>query len=217
MQLRSRGECVLSVIYTTSYHFFCTVDYIVLTNVDCDDLHDEGSDRFAQTVKGIKNPKPEVLVECLCSDCRGDLKAVETLVHSGLNVYAHIGTIKCLQRIVRYPRAATSIMFDLGESDDGVKEATTDLRAIYVDILTFGQYLQVKKVNKTRKKEAVMMVEEKPTTEEKEKRLIIVLLSTVKPWWHYVILHLEDKLKLLEGVLIGNPIVSWSHRDIISV
>lgn len=37
----------------------------------------------------------------------------------------------------------TSIMLGLGESDDEVKEAMADLRAIDVDILTFGQYLQV--------------------------------------------------------------------------
>lgn len=50
--------------------------------------------------------KPEIMVECLTSDFRGDLKAVETLVHSGLDVFAHnIETVKRLQRIVRDPRA----------------------------------------------------------------------------------------------------------------
>lgn len=37
----------------------------------------------------------------------------------------------------------TSIMLGLGETDDEVKEAMADLRAIDVDIVTFGQYLQV--------------------------------------------------------------------------
>ncbi|KAL5194673.1 Lipoyl synthase, chloroplastic [Glycine soja] len=140
------------------------VDYIVLTSVDRDDLPDGGSGHFAQTVKAMKNLKPEIMVECLTSDFRGDLKAVETLVHSGLDVFAHnIETVKRLQRIVRDPRAGyeqslsvlkhakhskegmitkTSIMLGLGESDDEVKEAMADLRAIDVDILTLGQYLQ---------------------------------------------------------------------------
>ncbi|KAK7343364.1 hypothetical protein VNO77_12040 [Canavalia gladiata] len=140
------------------------VDYIVLTSVDRDDLPDGGSGHFAQTVKAMKNLKPEIMVECLTSDFRGDLKAVETLAHSGLDVFAHnIETVKRLQRIVRDPRAGyeqslsvlkhakhskegmitkTSIMLGLGESDDEVKEAMADLRAIDVDILTFGQYLQ---------------------------------------------------------------------------
>lgn len=37
----------------------------------------------------------------------------------------------------------SSIMLGLGESDDDLKEAMTDLRSIDVDILTLGQYLQV--------------------------------------------------------------------------
>ncbi|KAB1223309.1 Lipoyl synthase, chloroplastic [Morella rubra] len=84
------------------------VDYIVLTSVDRDDLPDGGSGHFAQTVKAMKELKPEIMVECLTSDFRGDLKAVETLVHSGLDVFAHnIETVKRLQRIVRDPRAGT--------------------------------------------------------------------------------------------------------------
>ncbi|XP_021772830.1 lipoyl synthase, chloroplastic-like [Chenopodium quinoa] len=140
------------------------VDYIVLTSVDRDDLLDGGSGHFAQTVKAMKALKPEIMVECLTSDFRGDLKAVDTLVHSGLDVFAHnIETVKRLQRIVRDPRAGyeqsmsvlkhakfskdgmitkTSIMLGLGETDDQIKEAMADLRAIDVDILTLGQYLQ---------------------------------------------------------------------------
>ncbi|KAJ6433414.1 hypothetical protein OIU84_017164 [Salix udensis] len=140
------------------------VDYIVITSVDRDDLPDGGSGHFAQTVRAMKELKPEIMVECLTSDFRGDLKAVDTLLHSGLDVFAHnVETVKRLQRIVRDPRAGyeqslsvlkhakiskkgmitkTSIMLGLGESDIEVKEAMDDLRAIGVDILTFGQYLQ---------------------------------------------------------------------------
>lgn len=47
-----------------------------------------------------------MMVECLTSDFRGDLKAVDTLVHCGLDVFAHnVETVKRLQRIVRDPRA----------------------------------------------------------------------------------------------------------------
>lgn len=54
----------------------------------------------------LQELKPEIMVECLTSDFRGDLKAVETLVHSGLDVFAHnVETVKRLQRIVRDPRA----------------------------------------------------------------------------------------------------------------
>ncbi|KAM1326365.1 hypothetical protein ACFX2F_010924 [Malus domestica] len=140
------------------------VDYIVLTSVDRDDLADGGSGHFARTVQTLKTLKPDIMVECLTSDFRGDLTAVHTLLYSGLDVFAHnIETVKRLQRIVRDPRAGyeqslsvlrhakqskkgmitkTSIMLGLGETDDELKEAMADLRAIDVDILTLGQYLQ---------------------------------------------------------------------------
>ena len=38
----------------------------------------------------------------------------------------------------------TSIMLGLGETDEELKVSMADLRAIDVDILTLGQYLQVK-------------------------------------------------------------------------
>ncbi|XP_071716591.1 lipoyl synthase, chloroplastic [Rutidosis leptorrhynchoides] len=140
------------------------VDYIVLTSVDRDDLPDGGSGHFAETVRAMKNKKPEIMVECLTSDFRGDLEAVSMLANSGLDVFAHnVETVKRMQRLVRDPRAGyeqslsvlkhaklskegmitkTSIMLGLGETDDELKEAMADLRAIDVDILTLGQYLQ---------------------------------------------------------------------------
>ncbi|KAF3327529.1 lipoyl synthase 1 [Carex littledalei] len=140
------------------------VDYVVLTSVDRDDLPDGGSSHFAETVKSLKRMKPEILVECLMSDFRGDLEAVSLLSNSGLDVFAHnIETVRRLQRIVRDPRAGyeqslsvlkhakeskkgmitkSSIMLGLGEKDEEIEEAMADLRAIGVDILTLGQYLQ---------------------------------------------------------------------------
>lgn len=54
----------------------------------------------------LQKLKPDIMVECLTSDFRGDLNAVSTLVHSGLDVFAHnVETVKRLQRIVRDPRA----------------------------------------------------------------------------------------------------------------
>lgn len=45
----------------------------------------------------LRNPK--ILVECLTPDFRGDLKAVETVALSGLDVYAHnVETVPELQR-----------------------------------------------------------------------------------------------------------------------
>ncbi|KAA0040956.1 lipoyl synthase [Cucumis melo var. makuwa] len=72
------------------------VDYIILTSVDRDDIHNGGSGHFAQTVKAMKELKPEIMVECLTFDFRGNLKAVETLVHSGSSVKL---TLQCPSKI----------------------------------------------------------------------------------------------------------------------
>lgn len=139
------------------------VGYVVLTSVDRDDLPDGGAEHFAATVRGIKSMRPDILVECLTPDFRGDLDAVRHLASSGLDVFAHnIETVEPLQRRVRDPRASylqslqvlraakshtgvytkSSIMLGLGETDEQVMDTLYDLRDVGVDIVTFGQYLQ---------------------------------------------------------------------------
>lgn len=59
------------------------------------DLADGGSGHFAFTVQQLKRRSPNVLVECLTPDFRGDLDSVATIVYAGLDVYAHnIETVK---------------------------------------------------------------------------------------------------------------------------
>ena len=94
----------------------------------------------------------------------GDLSAVEVVVDSGLQVFAqNIETVERLTHPVRDPRAGyqqtldvlahakrhnpkvltkTSLMLGLGESRDEVEQCLDDLRAVDVDVVTFGQYLQ---------------------------------------------------------------------------
>ena len=142
--------------------------YVVLTSVDRDDLADGGASHFAQTIQELKRLDPKLLVEALVPDFRGDLKAVETIVDSGLDVYAHnIETVYRLQYRVRDPRAGyrqslktlqyakeyarlsnrrlhtkSSIMLGLGETHEELGEAFSDLRKNEIDVLTLGQYLR---------------------------------------------------------------------------
>jgi lipoic acid synthetase len=139
------------------------VGYVVLTSVDRDDLRDGGASHFAETVKGLKNLRPDLLVECLTPDFKGDMEAVKLLASSGLDVFAHnIETVESLQKRVRDPRAnyvqsmdvlraakeipgvytKSSIMLGLGETDDEIIDTMLDLKDCGVDILTLGQYLQ---------------------------------------------------------------------------
>ena len=138
--------------------------YAVITCVDRDDLPDGGATQMAEAIRAIKHRTPQVKVEVLTSDYRGDLAAIRTVVEAGPDVYAHnIETTRALTARVRDKRCGydqtlgvlarvkdlrpgmptkSSIMLGLGESDDDVLQAARDLRNIGVDIITFGQYLQ---------------------------------------------------------------------------
>ncbi|XP_003972216.2 lipoyl synthase, mitochondrial [Takifugu rubripes] len=140
------------------------LDYVVLTSVDRDDVADGGAEHFAKTVSILKEKSPQILVECLTPDFRGDLVAVEKIALSGLDVYAHnVETVRELQRHVRDPRAnfdqslsvlkhakkvkptllsKTSIMLGLGETDQQILNTLMELREAGVDCLTLGQYMQ---------------------------------------------------------------------------
>jgi len=140
------------------------LDYVVLTSVDRDDLPDQGSGHFYEVVRKLKESSPNLLVEALTPDFRGDLSLVEKVASSGLDVYAHnIETVERLQRRVRDYRAGyvqslsvlrhvkavneialtkTSIMLGCGENDEDIRKTLHDLRENDVDVVTFGQYLQ---------------------------------------------------------------------------
>ncbi|KAG4301843.1 hypothetical protein PCANB_002140 [Pneumocystis canis] len=138
--------------------------YIVLTSVDRDDLPDNGAAHFAETIREVKKRSPNILLEALTGDFAGHLKDVETVVMSGLDVFAHnLETVETLTPYVRDRRATfrqslsvlkhakicqpklitkTSFMLGLGEQEDEVKAALIELRKIHVDIVTFGQYMR---------------------------------------------------------------------------
>lgn len=138
--------------------------YLVLTSVNRDDLDDGGAGHYAEVVKRVKAENADVSVEALTPDFQGDLKSIETVVDSGISVFAqNVETVKRLTHPVRDPRATyeqtlavlkhakeykpdvltkTSIMLGLGETEEEIIEAMDDLRAVNCDILTFGQYLQ---------------------------------------------------------------------------
>jgi len=103
-------------------------------------------------------------VEVLTPDFRGDPAAVRTVGEAGPHVFANnVETVRRLSPAVRDARAGydqtlgvldrmrrefpgvvtkSSIMVGLGETEEEVEEALTDLRGAGVEILTLGQYLR---------------------------------------------------------------------------
>ena len=139
------------------------LDYIVVTSVDRDDLADGGAAHFARAIVRLKEI-PKLLVEVLTPDFRGDPAAVHTVGAARPDVFANnLETVRRLTPVVRDPKAGydqtlgvlaemkrafpqtvtkSSLMVGLGEREEEVEEALSDLRAAGVDILTFGQYLR---------------------------------------------------------------------------
>lgn len=143
------------------------LDYLVLTSVDRDDLPDQGSLHFAQTVRLLKDLDSKLIIEVLTPDFKGERELVGHIVDAGPDVFAHnVETVERLTRRVRDPRAGyrqsldvleyvkvrdntrytkSSIMLGLGETDDEVRQTLRDLREVGCDVVTFGQYLQPQK------------------------------------------------------------------------
>ena len=138
--------------------------YVVLTSVNRDDLEDGGAGHFAACIRAIQALNPETAIEALTPDFQGRLLDVETVVDTGLQVFAqNLETVERLTHPVRDPRAGyrqtlqvlahakahrpevltkTSLMLGLGETDAEIEQALDDVRAANVDIVTLGQYLQ---------------------------------------------------------------------------
>ena len=62
--------------------------YVVLTSVNRDDLPDGGAGHYAACVRAVKTENPETAVEALTPDFLGVLADVETVLDSGIEVFA---------------------------------------------------------------------------------------------------------------------------------
>ncbi|HVU01549.1 MAG TPA: lipoyl synthase [Polyangiaceae bacterium] len=138
--------------------------YVVLTMVDRDDLLDGGAAHVAETIAGLHERDPELLVEALVGDFSGRLRDVDTLLASRPDVFAHnVEVPRRLTPIIRDPRCSydrslsvlrhakeraperltkSSIMVGVGETDDEIFETLSDLKSAGVDVVTLGQYLR---------------------------------------------------------------------------
>jgi lipoic acid synthetase len=135
--------------------------YAVITSVNRDELPDGGAAVWAETVRAIRRESPATRIELLVPDFLGDLKAVDTVLAAGPDVFGHnLETVPSLYKEVRpqalYGRslkvlahaagrgfmAKCSLMLGLGEAEAELLQVFGDLRQAGVKILALGQYLQ---------------------------------------------------------------------------
>lgn len=140
------------------------LEHTVITCVDRDDLKDGGATHWAETIRLVKDSCPDMTLEVLTGDFKGNTDNVDTVLDAEPDVFAHnLETVPRLSRQVRvqasYPRsyrileharkrgaiAKTGLMLGLGEERSEVEEVLRELADLRIDILTLGQYLQPSK------------------------------------------------------------------------
>jgi len=140
-----------------------SLDYVVVTSVDRDDLDDFGASAFARTIRAIKAARPSCRVEVLIPDFQGEEAPLRAVLEARPDVLNHnTETVPRLYRAARpggkYTRALelldrarrwapevptkTGLMVGLGETTDELIDVLRDLRQVDCQILTIGQYLR---------------------------------------------------------------------------
>ncbi|WP_134684154.1 lipoyl synthase [Brevibacillus migulae] len=137
--------------------------HVVVTSVARDDLADGGAAIFAETIKAIRARLPLTTVEVLIPDFQGNWDALKVVMDAKPDVLNHnIEAVRRLSDRVRarakYDRTLellkrakemqptiptkSSLMIGVGETFEEILETMDDLRAVDVNIMTIGQYLQ---------------------------------------------------------------------------
>ncbi|MBN8572835.1 MAG: lipoyl synthase [Candidatus Kapabacteria bacterium] len=137
------------------------VKHAVITSVNRDELKDGGAILWAKTITTVRELNPDVTIEVLIPDFKGNIQNLQYVIDAKPNILNHnTETVPRLYRKVRPQgkyhwtlsvldhaqkmgmRTKTGIMLGLGEEKNEVLDVMKDLRGVGVHILTLGQYLQ---------------------------------------------------------------------------
>jgi lipoic acid synthetase len=135
--------------------------HAVITSVNRDELKDQGSIIWAETIIAVKELNPGVTIEVLIPDFKGDRTCLQRVIDAKPDILNHnMETVPRLYKRVRpqarYQRSLdllaysreqgmrtkTGIMVGIGETDDEVINLMQDLVDIRLNVMTLGQYLQ---------------------------------------------------------------------------
>lgn len=139
--------------------------YSVITSVTRDDLPDGGAKHFADCIYEIRKISPEVKIEILTPDFKGDKGSLDIIVQAEPDVFNHnIETVRavfktarpqgnydCSLEVLKYIKDTSDIltksglMIGLGETFEQIEETLVDLKNVGCDIVTIGQYIQPSK------------------------------------------------------------------------
>lgn len=84
-----------------------SLQYVVMTMVNRDDLLDGGADHVARTVSRLHALRPDLLIETLVGDFQGHMSGVDAVVDAGPDVFAHnIEVVRRITRVIRDVRSS---------------------------------------------------------------------------------------------------------------
>jgi lipoic acid synthetase len=140
------------------------LQHVVITAVARDDLPDGGAGHFRRTVEQVRRLNPQTIIEVLTPDFLDRDASIQAVLSARPHIYNHnLETVRRLTPSVRhratYDRSLrvlgnvkdkagawiftkSGLMLGLGETEEELFTAMTDLRNVGCDILTLGQYLQ---------------------------------------------------------------------------
>jgi len=135
--------------------------YATVTGVARDDLEDEGSWLYAETIRQIHEQSPGTGVEILVPDFSGNPDHLQLVFDAKPQVFAHnLETVprifKQIRPAFRYDRSLdvitqgrkaglvtkSNLILGMGETREEITEALVDLHAAGTDIITITQYLR---------------------------------------------------------------------------
>lgn len=139
--------------------------YSVITSVTRDDLPDGGAEHFRKCIEEIRKLTPEVKIEILTPDFKGDANALNTIINAKPDVFNHNieavrevfktarpqGDYERSLNVLKYIKTNSSIitksglMVGLGETFNQIEQTLIDLKNAGCDIVTIGQYIQPSK------------------------------------------------------------------------
>lgn len=137
------------------------LEHAVITSVTRDELKDQGSTIWAQTISEVKRVNPNTTIEVLVPDFKGDKECIKRVCDANPDVFSHnIETVPRLYKKIRpqarYQRSLdvlvyakelgmrtkAGIMVGIGETDEEVFAMMQDLVDVNLNVFTIGQYLQ---------------------------------------------------------------------------
>lgn len=135
--------------------------YATVTGVARDDLPDEGSWLYAETIREIHRQAPGTGVEILVPDFSGNPDHLAEVFSAAPEVFAHnVETVprifKRIRPAFKYERSLdvitqgkraglitkSNLILGMGETDEEIEQALRDLHEAGTDILTITQYLR---------------------------------------------------------------------------